>query len=309
MTGNDSFPPVPAESARRRLALAVLAAVALVAVAAGVVVGAGHGDGGETASDVPSPGRGAPKEHISFLAKIVPPPAESQRGQGSPVPKSVADLARRLPTRAQGRAAVRARASTAPTPPRTSSAGSRGSTWAASCSRTGNYVDVTQLGTLANEAATVAREHHHVPPWVFASQEGGDLNSFPDLPPTAAPGGPELGARGGVAGSGRRRRACSRSGSTRCSGRSWTWAARRPARRSARACTRTPRTRWPPTRTGWSAPTAPSTCSARRRTSPAWGRPTSPPRTGPPRSGSASTSCASGTWCRSARRSTPACRA
>ena len=51
----------------------------------------------------------------------------------------------------------------------------------------GNYVDVTQLGTLANEVATVAREHHHVPPWVFASQEGGELNSFPDLPPTAAP--------------------------------------------------------------------------------------------------------------------------
>src|SRR3954465_10714028 len=63
MTGNDSFTPVPAESARRRLALAVLAALALIAVVAGVVVGAGHGDGDASESGVPSPGRGAPQEH------------------------------------------------------------------------------------------------------------------------------------------------------------------------------------------------------------------------------------------------------
>jgi beta-N-acetylhexosaminidase len=50
-----------------------------------------------------------------------------------------------------------------------------------------NYVNVGQLGTLANRAAAVARSKRHVPPWVFASQEGGDLNSFPDLPPSAAP--------------------------------------------------------------------------------------------------------------------------
>ena len=164
----------------------MLAAIALAAVTAGVVVGAGHGDGGETASDVPSPGRGTPKEHISFLAKIVPPPAESQRGQGSPVPKSVADLARRLPLeRKVAQLFV---------------LGFRGTDTSADIFgrlarldlggvvlSDGNYVDVTQLGTLANEVATVAREHHHVPPWVFASQEGGELNSFPDLPPTAAP--------------------------------------------------------------------------------------------------------------------------
>jgi beta-N-acetylhexosaminidase len=50
-----------------------------------------------------------------------------------------------------------------------------------------NYVDVGQVGTLAAQAATVAREKRHVPPWVFASQEGGELNSFPDLPPSVAP--------------------------------------------------------------------------------------------------------------------------
>jgi len=186
MTGNDSFPPVPAESARRRLALAVLALVALAAAVAGVVVGAGHGAGDDSASGVPSPGRGAPKEHISFLAKIVPPPAESRRSSGSPVPKSVADLARRLPLdRKVAQLFV---------------VGFNGTDTSADIFGrlarldlggvvlvSGNYVDVTELGTLANEVATVARKRRHVPPWVFASQEGGELNSFPDLPPTAAP--------------------------------------------------------------------------------------------------------------------------
>jgi beta-N-acetylhexosaminidase len=186
MAGNDSFPPVPAESARRRLALAVLTAIALAAVAAGAVVGADHGDGSETASDVPSPGRGAPKEHISFLAKIVPPPAESRRGQGSPVPKSVADLARRLPLERKVAQlfvlGFNGTDTSADIFGRLARLDLGGVVLA-----DGNYVDVTQLGTLANEVATVAREHHHVPPWVFASQEGGELNSFPDLPPTAAP--------------------------------------------------------------------------------------------------------------------------
>src|SRR4051794_13367614 len=186
MAGNDSFPPVPAESARRRLALAVLAAIALAAVAAGVVVGAGHGDGGGTASEVPSPGRGAPKEHISFLAKIVPPPAASQRGRGSPVPKSVADLARRLPLERKVAqlfvVGFNGTDNSADVFGRLARLDLGGVVLS-----DGNYVDVTQIGTLANEAATRAREHHHVPPWVFASQEGGELNSSPALPPTAAP--------------------------------------------------------------------------------------------------------------------------
>jgi beta-N-acetylhexosaminidase len=50
-----------------------------------------------------------------------------------------------------------------------------------------NYVNATQLGGLAGQATAVARQRRHVPPWVFASQEGGELNSFPDLPPSAAP--------------------------------------------------------------------------------------------------------------------------
>ena len=50
-----------------------------------------------------------------------------------------------------------------------------------------NYTDVTQLGSLAGEAAVIASEERHVKPWVMTSQEGGELNSFPDLPPAALP--------------------------------------------------------------------------------------------------------------------------
>jgi beta-N-acetylhexosaminidase len=186
MAGNDSFPPVPAEPARRRVALAVVAALAVGAAGAGVVVGAGHGDGDEGSANVPSPGRGAPKEHISFLAKLVPPPARTERGSGPAVPKSVADLARRLPIERKVAqlflVGFRGTDTTAEIFGRLSRLDLGGIALGA-----GNYVDPSQVGTLANQAATVAREKRHVPPWVFASQEGGELNSFPDLPPSTAP--------------------------------------------------------------------------------------------------------------------------
>jgi beta-N-acetylhexosaminidase len=50
-----------------------------------------------------------------------------------------------------------------------------------------NYVDSTQLSQMAGEAGVIARDERHVPPWVLAIQDGGDLNSFPDLPPAVAP--------------------------------------------------------------------------------------------------------------------------
>jgi beta-N-acetylhexosaminidase len=187
IVGNDSFTPVPAEPARRRLLLAVLAGLALLAGAAGVVVGAGRDDGGDAASTVPSPGRAAPEERISFLAKIVPPPAGSRRaGRGPAIPRSVADLARRLPTERKVAQlflfGFRGTDSTAEIFGRMRRLDLGGIVVSAA-----NYVEVGQLGALAGEAAVVARDRRHVPPWVFTSQEGGELNSFPDLPPAAAP--------------------------------------------------------------------------------------------------------------------------
>jgi beta-N-acetylhexosaminidase len=48
-------------------------------------------------------------------------------------------------------------------------------------------VDQAQLSALTGEAAAVAHDRRHLRPWVFASQEGGELNSFPDIPPSAVP--------------------------------------------------------------------------------------------------------------------------
>jgi len=159
--------------------------LALGAGAAGAVVGGRH-DEESTASNVPSPGRATPEERISFLAKLVPPPAGKERKGGSPVPKSVADLARRLPIERKVAqlflVGFRGTDSSAEIFGRLRRLDLGGIVLAP-----GNYLDVNQLGTLAGQAAAVARDRHHVPPWVFASQEGGDLNSFPDLPPAAAP--------------------------------------------------------------------------------------------------------------------------
>ncbi len=49
-----------------------------------------------------------------------------------------------------------------------------------------NYTDPQQLALLAGEAAVISRQERHVPPWVMAVQEGGEFNSFPDLPPPTA---------------------------------------------------------------------------------------------------------------------------
>ncbi len=181
---------------RRRVLIAVVAALALAAGVAGVVVGAGHdGEDTDTASNVPTPGRGAPEERVSFLARIVPPaPARSQRrGQAPAVPRSVADLARRLPVERKVAQlflfGFRGTDLTAEIFGRLRRLDLGGIVVAAP-----NYVDVAQLGSLAGEAAVIASEERHVKPWVMASQEGGEVNSFPDLPPTALPA--DLGSAG-----------------------------------------------------------------------------------------------------------------
>jgi beta-N-acetylhexosaminidase len=182
-----SFLAVQAHPARRRLLIVVMAVLALGAGIAGVVVGAGHDEEGDTASNVPTPGRGAPQERVSFLARIVPPPAERQRrNQGPAVPRSVADLARRLPVERKVAQVFlfgfRGTDLTADIFGRLRRLDLGGIMVAGQ-----NYTDVAQLGALTGEAAVIAREERHVPPWVFTSQEGGELNSFPDLPPPGLP--------------------------------------------------------------------------------------------------------------------------
>lgn len=150
------------------------------------MVGAGHDDGGQTASNVPTPGRGRPEERISFLAKIVPPPAGEQAGGEAAFPPRVAALARGMSTERKVAQlflfGFRGTDSSADIFGRLRRLDLGGIVLSSA-----NYVDQTQLSALTGEAAAVARQSRHLPPWVFASQEGGELNSFPDLPPTAAP--------------------------------------------------------------------------------------------------------------------------
>jgi beta-N-acetylhexosaminidase len=186
MVGNDSFHPVRAEPARRRLATALLAALAVVAAATGVVVGAGPDDDSGRASSVPSPGRGTPQERISFLAKIVPAAESRRRGSARGFPRPVAGLARRLSVERKVAQlflfGFRGTDATAEIFGRLRRLDLGGVVLAGP-----NYVDTIQLAALAGEVGAVASEARHVAPWVFATQEGGELNSFPDLPPFALP--------------------------------------------------------------------------------------------------------------------------
>lgn len=187
MVGNDSFPPVRPEHGRRRLAILLIAALALAAGAAGVVVGAGGDDDEETAASVPSPGRGAPRERISFLARIVPPPARARGAdRDAAFPPSVAAVARRMSV--ERRVAqvflfgFRGTDATAEIFGRLRRLDLGGISLEAP-----NYVSADQLALLAGEAAVVARESRHIRPLVMAAQEGGELNVFPDLPPATVP--------------------------------------------------------------------------------------------------------------------------
>jgi beta-N-acetylhexosaminidase len=193
-----SVAPVRPDFARRRLLIALLATLALGAGAAGIVVGAGGDDDDRASSTVPSPGRGAPEERISFLAKLVPPPAAAARREAGPAfPRSVADLARRLPLERKVAQVFlfgfQGTDLTAEIFGRLRRLDLGGIVVGAQ-----NYVDATQLGALAGEAAVVAGEERHVPPWVLAPQEGGELNSFPDLAPAAVPA--DLGSAGEAGG-------------------------------------------------------------------------------------------------------------
>lgn len=170
---------------RRRLAIALLAALAAASGVVGAVVGGNHSD--EAAENVTPANRVAPRAHVSFLTRIVPPPAGGERRGGGPaLPRGVSALARRLPL--ERRVAqlfllgFRGTGRNAEIFHRMRRLDLGGIVLAGP-----NYVDAGVLGQVAGAARSVARRARHVPPWVMAIQEGGDLNSFPDLPPANAP--------------------------------------------------------------------------------------------------------------------------
>jgi beta-N-acetylhexosaminidase len=172
---------------RRRLTIALVAVVAALAAAAGAVVGAGGGEEGDGGAQPPD--RAArPLDRTSFLARIIPAREDPERAPRGPnVPRSVADLAQRLPLERKVAQLFLF--------------GFRGTDLTAEIFRRmrrldlggvvlaePNYTgDPSLLGQLGGEARVIARQERHVPPWVLAVQDGGEFNSLQGLPPALAP--------------------------------------------------------------------------------------------------------------------------
>jgi beta-N-acetylhexosaminidase len=164
----------------------LVAVVALASLSVGVVVGAGQG--GEEGAGKVAARTGRAVDRTSFLARIVPAAQGRQRAPSGPTaPRSVRDLARRLPLEREVAQlfllGFRGIDATAGIFPRLRRFDLGGIVVARE-----NYIDPGQLGQLAGEARTVATEAGHVPPWVVTAQDGAEFNWLPGLPPTEAPG-------------------------------------------------------------------------------------------------------------------------
>jgi beta-N-acetylhexosaminidase len=159
----------------------VIAAVAVLVVAVVVLV-TGRGED----KRVPEASRGGPAQRVSFLARMIPPKPDPRRAAGPAVPRSVTDLARRLPLERKVAQLFLV--------------GFQGKDLTADVFRQlrrldlgglvidrGNYSGVQILSQLAGEAIVISQQEKHVPPWVMTSQQGGEFNAFSDLPPVDAP--------------------------------------------------------------------------------------------------------------------------
>lgn len=165
--------------------LVVIAVAVLVAGATAIGVLAGGG-GGRTDPVAEAGRQNNDERRTSFLARIIPPGEESPDAAAETgVPRSVAELAKRLPTDRKVAQLFLV--------------GFQGRDLNAAIYRQlrrldlggvvigpENYEGAQQLASLTGEAGVIARDEKHVPPWVMATQEGGGFNSFPDLPPATA---------------------------------------------------------------------------------------------------------------------------
>lgn len=164
--------------------MVALALLALAATAAGVLIAR---DGDDSQEAVPEAGNQAPSQRRgSFLTRVIPPPPERRDDSaGKGIPRSVKELAGRLPLERKVAQLFLF--------------GFEGQDLNGPIFRQfrrldiggivvgpGNYTGPQQLAQLAGEAAVISQQQRHVPPWVMAVQEGGEFNSFPDLPPPTA---------------------------------------------------------------------------------------------------------------------------
>jgi beta-N-acetylhexosaminidase len=138
----------------------------------------------DDAPNVPEAGVGVQAERrISFLARLIPPAPERSRVPNSPrVPRSVTELARRLPLERKVAQmfllGFSGKDLNGPFFQQLRRLDFGGMAIAGQ-----NYTDPQGLGLLAGEGVAIAQQERHVPPWVMAAQEGGAFNEFHDLPP------------------------------------------------------------------------------------------------------------------------------
>jgi beta-N-acetylhexosaminidase len=167
------------------LTILLVAVVAVLAAGAGVLVGAEQG-GDEPGPALPDRA-GQPLSQTSFLAKIVPArESEPPRSRGPNVPRSVADLARRLPLERKVAQlflfGFEGTDLTAEIYRRLRNQDLGGIVLARP-----NYAgDTALLGQLGAEAGVIARDEGHVPPWVLTIQDGREFNELEGLPPALA---------------------------------------------------------------------------------------------------------------------------
>jgi beta-N-acetylhexosaminidase len=167
-----------------RFVLLLVALVALASAGVGMVLGARESDEAERSAVPDRAGR--PPERTSWLALVVPARRSPQRVNGPATPRSIADLVRRLPLERKVAqlflVGFRGTDSDAEIFRRLGRLDLGGLVLARP-----NYLDPAQLGAMAGEVRSVARERGHVPPWVLASQDGAEFSELPGLPPPSAP--------------------------------------------------------------------------------------------------------------------------
>src|SRR3954470_7535523 len=190
MAPKDSFRSVRGPR-RRRILIRQLTAILVLAVlvVAGVAFVRGRSGDDRSAQTLHLPaatGNGSgPASRVSFLERLIPPPAEQVAGPSAP--RSLADPARRLPLE---RAVAQlflfgfsGKDSGAPIFQELKRLDIGGLVLDG-----GNYDSAQQLAGLTAQLGSAAANAKHLPPWVMAEQDGGDGSQFPDLPPSLAPG-------------------------------------------------------------------------------------------------------------------------
>jgi beta-N-acetylhexosaminidase len=181
MALKDSFRALARPNYGRRR---VVAAIVVLVAAAGAVAGVKSlsQDSHVKPPALAATGPTGAASRSSFLRRVLPATTE----QGPAVPRSVGDLAERLPLeRKVAQLFLVGSVGSGTNAPVFSELAQRdigGIVFLA-----GNYTGPQQLAALTAAARQVARRHKRVPPWLFTIQDGGEFSELAGLPPADAP--------------------------------------------------------------------------------------------------------------------------